>query len=147
MPKRKLMKLPKPKINNRTKQVLIILFVIGVLLCIPPFVKAVVNAVGGALNWSQEKIQAVTEGAPVLGKALLVGLVAYAVLGTGIALVASPVIAVAVVGAVLAVAAVAALVWVAYSVGKVFDWWGRDEEEEELPPGQKPDNVSLGGLM
>lgn len=136
------MKFPKPKISNRTKQVLIILFVIGVILCIPPVVKALVNAVGGVLGWGADKIQAVTEGAPMIGKAIIIGVIAYAVLGAGLALVASPIIAVAAIGAFMAVAGIIAICWAGYNVGKVFGWWGSNDED--LQPGQKPDNVSLG---
>jgi hypothetical protein len=139
------MKLPRIKFSQQTKQIMIILFVLGVLLCIPPIVKAVVNAVGGVLGWTEDKIDAVVEGAPVLGKAIIVGLVAYAVLGAGVAMLAAPVAAVVIVGAVLVIGAIAALGWCGYSVGKVFGFWGSDEED--LPKGQKPDGVKLNGPM
>lgn len=129
----------KPQTKKRIKQLLIVLLILFVILSFRPVAQGVANGVGNALNWPAEKREEAGEAIATYSKVAAAVVAGVVLLKVGVALAASAIVGVAVVGVVLVVAAVALIGWAAWKI------WGA--ASEELPKGQKPDGVSLGGPL
>lgn len=124
--------------KKRIKQILIVLLILFVLLSFRPVAKAVTGAVGSVLDKPAEWADAAGETVAKYAKVAAAIAVGILLLKAGVALAASAIVGVAVVGVVLVVAAVALIAWGA---------WRLFSRDDELPKGQKPDGVSLGGAL
>jgi hypothetical protein len=119
------------KFKNRLKKIFGVVLIILILLSFPPVASAVVSTTGNVLGWTKEKITAVTEYVPNVAKKLVMVGVAITLIAIGATA------SIAVVGVALLVVGVGLLAYATW------DWFF---PAKELPEGQKPDGVNLGGL-
>lgn len=124
--------------KKRIKQLLIVLLILFVLLSFRSVSRAVAGGVATVLGKPAEWADAAGESTNSFSKVAAAVVAGVLLLKAGVALAASAIVGVAIVGVVLVVAAVVLIGWAAWKI-----WGGSDE----LPKGQKPDGVSLGGPL
>lgn len=111
---------------------MVVLILLALLFSFPTVAQGVTQGVGNILKWPAETVSRVSSVVVRTAKTTLLLIGAYILISLGVGS-ALPAVAVGFIVVGLAVATYA-----------LWDWI--NPKEQELPEGQRPDNVNLGGL-